>query len=291
MKSYHDIKGDGGSRIVEQVVARQGRIEEALRGVRHLVAIGSGKGGVGKSTLAMHLAAALAARDGKVALLDADLNGPSQARMAGVAGTTPLPADGRMALPRSRAGFGVFSMGSLLPEERALEFDSVARGDSHTWRATREFTFLAEVLESVAWGTLDALLVDLPPGAERMTQYSEFLGPRAAFVLVTIPSDVSRGVVARSAAALASSKARVLGYIENMDGYACAGCDTVRPLFAPADRRDLGLPCLGRVPFDPALAAACDRGEAVAHRDDLPSARAIAEAAGRIMTLLGASPR
>ncbi|HKQ96985.1 MAG TPA: P-loop NTPase [Candidatus Polarisedimenticolia bacterium] len=290
MKSYHDIKGDGGSRIVEQVVARQGRIDEALSGVRHLVAVGSGKGGVGKSTLTMHLAAALAARGDKVALLDADLNGPSQARMAGVAGTTPLPADGRMALPRSRAGFGVFSMGSLLPEERALEFDSVARGDSHTWRATREFTFLAEVLGSVAWGKLDALLVDLPPGAERMTQYSEFLGPRAAFVLVTIPSDVSRGVVARSAAALASAKARVLGYVENMDGYACAGCDTVRPLFAPADRRDLGLPCLGRVPFDPDLAAACDRGESIAGRDDLPSARAIGETARRIMTLLEMPP-
>lgn len=290
MKGYHDINGDGGSRIVEQVVARQGRIDAALSEVRHLIAIGSGKGGVGKSTLTMHLAAALAARGDQVALLDADLNGPSQGRMAGVAGTTPLPADGRMALPRSRAGFGVFSMGSLLPEERALEFDSVARGDSHTWRATREFTFLAEVLGSVAWGKLDALLVDLPPGAERMTQYSEFLGPRAAFVLVTIPSDVSRGVVARSAAALATAKARVVGYIENMDGYACAGCDTVRPLFAPTDRRDLGLPCLGRIPFDPDLATACDRGEAVAHRDDLPSARAIGETARRIMTLLGVLP-
>ncbi len=290
MKGYFDIKGDGGSRIVEQVVARQGRIESALKDVRHLVAIGSGKGGVGKSTLTMHLASALAAGGGKVAVLDADLNGPSIARMAGVAGTTPLPADGRMALPRSRAGFGVFSMGSLLDEDRALEFDNVAKGDSHTWRATREFTFLAEVMGAVAWGRLDALLVDLPPGAERMVQYAEFLGPRAQFVLVTIPSDVSRGVVARSAAALASAKARVLGYIENMDGYACASCDTVRPLFAPAERRDLGLTCLGRIPFDPDLAAACDRGESMASRANRASTRALTATATRLMILLEMPP-
>ena len=290
MKGYHDIRGDGGSRIVEQVVARQGRIDAALKDVRHVVAIGSGKGGVGKSTLTMHLASALVARGSAVAVLDADLNGPSLARMAGVAGTTPLPADGRMALPRSRAGFGVFSMGSVLPEEKSLEFDSVARGDSHTWRATREFSFLAEVLGAVAWGRLDALVVDLPPGAERLVQYSEFLGPRAAFVLVTIPSDVARGVVARSAAALAGAKARVLGYIENMDGYACSGCGSVRPLFAPTDRRDLGLRCLGRVPFDPDLAAACDRGESITMRAAMPSARAIAETAGRILTALEMPP-
>jgi len=283
MKGYFDIPGDGGSRILEQVAAQQGRIDAALAGVRHLVAIGSGKGGVGKSTLTMHLAAALAARGTDVAVLDADLNGPTQARMAGVTGTAPLPADGRMALPRSRSGFGVFSMGSLLPEERALEFTSVSSGASHTWRATREFTLLGEILGAVAWGRLDALLVDLPPGAERIVQYSEFLGPRTAFVLVTIPSDVARGVVARSAAALAGAGARVLGYIENMDGYACAGCDTVRPLFAPADRRDLGLPCLARVPFDPDLAAACDRGEPVTGRADLPSARALAEAADALL--------
>jgi ATP-binding protein involved in chromosome partitioning len=289
MKGYHDIPGDGGSRILEQVAAQQGRIEAALAGVRHLVAIGSGKGGVGKSTLTVHLAATLAARGTAVAVLDADLNGPTQARMAGVAGTAPLPADGRMALPRSRAGFGVFSMGSLVPEERALEFDSVAHGASHTWRATREFALLGEIIGAVAWGRLDALLVDLPPGAERIVQYAEFLGPRAAFVLVTIPSDVARGVVARSAAALDGAGARVLGYIENMDGYACAGCATVQPLFAMTDRRDLGLPCLGRVPFDPGLAEACDRGIPITERPDLPAARALAQTADRLLRSLETS--
>src|SRR5262245_11709525 len=286
MKTYYDISGDGGSRVLEQVAARQGRIETALAGVRHLVAIGSGKGGVGKSTLTVHLAATLAARGAAVAVLDADLNGPTQARMAGVAGTTPLPAGDGMILPRGRGGFGVFSMGSLVPETQAVAFDSVATGASHTWRATREFTLLGEILAAVTWGRLDALFLDLPPGAERIVQYAEFLGPRAAFVLVSIPSDVARGVVARSAAALSGAGARVIGYIENMDGYACDGCHTVRPLFAPADGEDLGLPCLGRVPFDPGLGAACDRGIPISERADLPAASALARIADSLMRSL-----
>ena len=92
MKGYHDIVGDGGSRILEQVAEQRNRITEGLAGVRHLVAVGSGKGGVGKSTLTLHLAGALRARGLRVAILDADFNGPSQARMAGVQGALSFPA-------------------------------------------------------------------------------------------------------------------------------------------------------------------------------------------------------
>jgi ATP-binding protein involved in chromosome partitioning len=124
MKSYHDIQGDGGSRVLEQVAGQQARIDAALSGVRHLLAIGSGKGGVGKSTLTLQLASVLAGRGSEVAVLDADFNGPTQARLAGVQAAVPLPGPGAMALPRARAGFGVFSMGSLVPETRAVEFES-----------------------------------------------------------------------------------------------------------------------------------------------------------------------
>jgi ATP-binding protein involved in chromosome partitioning len=290
MKTYHDIAGDGGSRILEQVADQQAAVEEALAGVRHLVAVGSGKGGVGKSTLTLQLAAVLARRGRAVAVLDADLNGPTQARLAGVVEAVPLPGGGRMSLPRARAGFGVFSMGSLVPESRAVDFDSVAPGSSHTWRATREFTLLGEILRSVAWGRLDALLVDLPPGAERVVQYAEFLGPRTDFVLVTIPSALARGVVSRSAAALAGAGRRALGYILNMDGYACAGCGEIRPLFPAPDGRDFGLPCLGSVPFDPELARLCDQGVPVTEHPDLPSARALAGAADRLLHALEVAP-
>ena len=178
MKGYHDIVGDGGSRVLEQVAGQRSRITDGLAGVRHLVAVGSGKGGVGKSTLTLHLAGALRARGLRLAILDADFNGPSQARMAGVQGALFVPGSHKVALPRARNGIGVFSLGSLIPESEALEFESAARGESHTWRATREFALLTEILGSFEWGTLDLLLFDLPPGAERTVQYADFLGPR-----------------------------------------------------------------------------------------------------------------
>jgi len=271
MKGYYDIAGDGGSRVLEQVAEQRTRITDGLAGVRHLVAVGSGKGGVGKSTLTLHLAGALRARGLRIAILDADFNGPSQARMAGVQGAVFVPppsptgfgvAGGsqRVALPRTGNGIAVFSMGSVIPESKALEFESAAHGESHTWRATREFALLGEILGSFEWGALDLLMFDLPPGAERTVQYADFLGPRTSFLLVTIPSEVARGVVARSVAALSKGPNRVLGYVENMSGYYCRDCDDVKPLFISAESADLGIPCLGTVPFDPELARHCDRG-------------------------------
>src|SRR5688500_12056591 len=132
MKGYHDIAGDGGSRVLEQVVEQRTRITDGLAGVRHLVAVGSGKGGVGKSTLTLHLAGALRARGLRIAILDADFNGPSQARMGGVQGTPMVPGNKKMALPRTENGIGIFSMGSLIPEPAALEFEMAAHGEPHT---------------------------------------------------------------------------------------------------------------------------------------------------------------
>ncbi len=256
MKSYHDIAGDGGSRIIEQVEAQRARMAESLAGVRHLLAVGSGKGGVGKSTLALALATAIARRERGVAIFDADLNGPSQARLAGLPAAPFVPGRSGIALPRNGDGVGVVSLGAVAPEGQALDFDSVARGDTHVWRATREFTAVGELLGAVEWGQLDLLLFDLPPGAERTLQFAEFLGPEASFVLVTLPAELSRAVVARSLSALERTANPVLGYIENMSGYYCADCGEVKPLFRADESVALNIPCLGRVPFDPALSTA-----------------------------------
>jgi ATP-binding protein involved in chromosome partitioning len=281
MKTYHEIAGDGGSGVLAQVAGQRARIAEGLAGVRHLVAVGSGKGGVGKSTLTLLLASALRTRGLRVAILDADFNGPSQARMAGVQDAVFVPPSptgfgeagqrsregsgtasgrGRVPLPRTASGIGVFSMGSIVPESDALDFESAAHRESHTWRATREFALLGEVLASFEWGALDVLLFDLPPGAERTVQYADFLGSNASLVLVTIPSLVARGVVGRSVAALSKRHHRVLGYVENMSGYYCRDCNAIKPLFGSDDSAGLGIPCLGAVPFDPELARACDLG-------------------------------
>ena len=309
MKGYHDIVGDGGSRVLEQVVEQRSRIAAGLAGVRHLVAVGSGKGGVGKSTLTLHLAGALRARGLRIAILDADFNGPSQARMSGVQGALfvppPLPtgsgaASGRqkVALPRTRNGIAVFSMGSVIPESEALEFESAAHGESHTWRATREFALLGEILGSFEWGALDLLMFDLPPGAERTVQYADFLGPKTSFLLVTIPSEVSRGVVARSVAALSKGPNRVLGYVENMSGYYCRDCNAIKPLFVSPEPCDaargrpsgLGIPCLGTVPFDPELARQCDRGIPLAELPDTPVGRALDHVSQQLLDSLDREP-
>ena len=268
MKSYHDLQGDGGSQVLEQVLGLQARIGARLAQVRHRLAIGSGKGGVGKSTLTLQLASALRVRGLSVAILDADLNGPCQARLAGISGQAPLPGPAGLALPRSAEGIGVLSLGSLLRENEDLVFESVAPGDSHTWRAIRERTLLLELLAAVDWGRLDVLLLDLPPGAERTVQAAELLGAETAFVLVTLPAELSRAVVARSAAALLRTPNRVLGYAENMTG-----------LFPPGDAQELGVPCLGQVPFDPSLAAGGPASTA---------AEALRGLAGRVHELLEA---
>ena len=314
MKGYHDIAGDGGSRVLEQVAEQRARIDEGLAGVRHLVAVGSGKGGVGKSTLTLHLAGALRARGLRIGILDADFNGPSQARMAGVGGALFVPppspagfgvATGgpKVALPRTANGIGVFSMGSLIPESESLEFESAAHGESHTWRATREFALLGQILGSFEWGELDLLMFDLPPGAERTVQYADFLGSRTSFLLVTIPSEVSRGVVSRSVAALSKGpfgaaqgrSNRMLGYVENMSGYYCRDCDAIKPLFPATrppgglaqDRRpELEIPCLGTVPFDPELAQHCDQGLALEQVSATPVGRALDDVAQRLLESL-----
>jgi ATP-binding protein involved in chromosome partitioning len=279
MKGYHDIVGDGGSGILEQVAEQRARITDGLAGVRHLVAVGSGKGGVGKSTLTLHLAGALRARGLRIAILDADFNGPSQARMAGVQGALFVPGAGKVALPRTANGISVFSMGSLIPESEALEFESASTGESHTWRATREFALFSEILGAFDWGALDLLMFDLPPGAERTVQYADFLGPRTSFLLVTIPSEVSRGVVARSVAALSKGPNPILGYVENMSGYYCRDCNAVKPLFAEASTEaepsGLEIPFLGTVPFDPELARHCDQGMPLADLPETPVGRAL----------------
>ena len=296
MKSYHDIAGDGGSRILEQVAEQRARIADGLAGVRHIVAVGSGKGGVGKSTLTLHLAGALRARGLRIAILDADFNGPSQARMAGVREAVFVPppspkgfgaASGsqRVSLPKTSDGIGVFSIGSLIPESQALDFASAAQGDTHTWRATREFALLGEILASFEWGPLDLLMFDLPPGAERTVQYADFL-PKLAFVFVTIPSEVAGGVVARSVAALSKRPNRILGCIENMSGYYCRDCDAIQPLFASEPCTALAVPRLGTVPFDPELARHCDRGRPLTEMPDTPVRRALDEAAERLLDSL-----
>ena len=285
MKTYSDLEGDGGSRVAEQVQAIKAGIDKNLSGIKHMLAIASGKGGVGKSTLSMQIASVLNQRGLRVSVLDADINGPSMARLAGLKDAPLVPGEKGLALPRTQSGIGILSFGSMVPESKAVDFPSVSGGDSHVWRATKEFSTLSEFLRFTEWGELDFLLIDLPPGAERCYQFAEFLGKRTTFIMVTIPSKVAHGVVSRSISAIRNTGKTPLGYIENMKGYYCAQCGSIKTLF-PEETAELDIPLLGSVPFDPELAKNCDRGITIDHAPDSPTYKAVYQVVDKILERL-----
>ena len=281
MKKYRDIAGDGGSDIVGQVEAQQRRLRERLSAVRAVVAIVSGKGGVGKSALTANLASCLAQGGCRVGVLDADLNGPTMAKMLGVRGQRLVVAPAGVEPPRTSLGVKVMSMDLLLPSDSApLTWDAETQHEAYTWRGSMEASALREFLADTNWGELDALLLDLPPGTDRLATVASLVTELAGTVVVTIPSDVAHLVVRKSITVAGQVKAPILGLVENMAG-----------LFPGPDAaglaREASIPFLGRVPFDPALAAAADRGEPfVAVAPESAAARALAEIAQALRSAL-----
>jgi ATP-binding protein involved in chromosome partitioning len=283
-KSYRDIAGDGGSNIVGQVEAQQARLRARLAGVRAIVAVVSGKGGVGKSSVTANLAGAFALDGCRVGVLDADLNGPSMAKMLGVRGGKLVVREGAVEPPRDALGVKVMSMDLLLPTDAApLTWEAPTQDEAHTWRGTMEANALREFLADTAWGDLDVLLVDLPPGTDRLLTVASLVPALAGMVVVTIPSDVSQLVVRRSLTVAQQVRAPILGLIENMAG-----------LFPGPDvstlAQESGIPFLGRIPFDPDLARAADAGASfVSTSPSSPAAqslRTIASSLARSLSLV-----
>ena len=219
------------------------------------MAIVSGKGGVGKSTLTASLACAFALDGWKVGVLDADLNGPTQAKVLGVRGKRLLIADGVVEPPATELGVKVMSMDLLLPSDAApLTWEAPVQDEAHTWRGAMEANALREFLADTNWGALDLLLLDLPPGTDRLATIASLVPALSGIVVVTIPSDVSHLVVRRSITVASNTRAPVLGLVENMSGI-FVGPDAAK-LAAEA-----GIPFLGSVPFDRALTVAGDQGD------------------------------
>ena len=288
MKGHRDIAGDGGSNIVGQVAAQQARMAARMASIRASVAVVSGKGGVGKSSVTTNLAAALAARGLAVGVLDADLNGPSLGKMLGVRGQTLRVETAGVRPAVSAEGIRVLSMDLLLPgDDTPVVWDAPTQAEAHTWRGTMEGTALREFLMDTAWGALDMLFIDLPPGADRLPTLLDLLPELTGAVVVTIPSAVSHLVVRRAMTLARDRGARLLGLVENMAGYACPSCGTVGPLFEGAGGETTaaqhGVPFLGRVPFDPRLAASADRGRPfVLDHGETPAGLALTGIAGAL---------
>ena len=283
--------GDGGSNILTQVEEFLARLRARMARVRKKLAVTSGKGGVGKSVLTANLAAVLAADGWRVGVLDADLNGPSMAKMLGVRGRRlQLSSDG-VHPAEGPLGVKVLSIDLFLPGDRApLTWEAPTQQDAFVWRETMEATALRELLADTAWGDLDLLLVDLPPGAPRLPTLAGLLPDLDGALVVTIPSEVSHLVVGRSVELARAHGVRLLGLVENMAGYLCPACGAVGELFV-GDSRSLaeafGLPILGRIPFDPRIARCADRGVlyAVEH-PEAAAAQALRELAARLSALL-----
>jgi len=283
VKRYRDIAGDGGSDIVGQVEAQQQRLAARLRDVHAIVAVVSGKGGVGKSSVTANLAGAFARTGARVGVLDADLNGPSMATMLGVRGRTLVVGAAGVEPPLGALGIRVMSMDLLLADDATpLTWQAPTQAEAYTWRGAMEANALREFLADTAWGALDVLFIDLPPGSDRLATVVGLLPALAGTVVVTIPSDVSRLVVRKSITVAQGLKAPVLGVIDNMAGmFPGPGGEALA--------REAGVPFLGSVPFDPALAEAADRGEPyVAVAPAAPAARAFTAIAARLgQALLG----
>jgi len=237
--------------------ARDGRIGAALERIRYKLVVMSGKGGVGKSSVAVNVACALAAGGAKVGLLDVDLHGPSVPRMLGLTGA--MQAGGEAAIAPKRFGDNllVVSMQSLLtdPDQAVL------------WRGPMKTTAIRQFIADVAWGDLDYLVIDSPPGTgdEHLTVLKNV--PDALCVLVTTPQEISLADVRKTINFLQYANANILGVVENMSGLACPYCHREIELFkkggGAAMARDYGLEFLGAIPLDPATVVAGDLGRPV----------------------------
>lgn len=277
MKRYRDIVGDGGSNIAGQVEDQRTRLARRLSGVRHLVAVVSGKGGVGKSSLCGGLACCWALHGWRVGVLDVDLAGPSMAKILGVRGARLAMRDGAVIPPQTLLGVKVMSMDLLLPSDAApLRWVAPTQQEAHTWRGTTEANAVREFLADTAWGDLDVLVLDLPPGTDRLATLVALMPRPVSTLMVTIPSEVSQLVVRRSITAAREAGALLVGLVENM-----------ADLFPGPDARAMalaaGVPFLGRVPFDRALAVAADEGRVfITGPAASPAARTLLEIAGLI---------
>ena len=266
MKTYSDLPSDGGSDIVGQVTRQVNRTQKRLESVRHTVAIMSGKGGVGKSSITANLASALALRGNSVGVLDADINGPSIAKMIGVRGVKVDYGEDGVKPAVSPLGVRVMSMDLFLKDdETPVLWEAQTQKDAFTWRGTMEVTALREFLSDTDWGALDYLLIDLPPGADRLPNLVDLLPTLGGTVVVTIPSGVSQLVVKKS---LTMAKnllnTPLIGLVENMAAYVCADCGKTEDLFPAGDTEEMArqfeVPLLGKIPFDPRISSAGDDG-------------------------------
>ena len=247
----------------------------------------SGKGGVGKSSLTANLATALTLKGKTVGVVDADINGPTLAKMMGVRDATLeyTPAGVKPAI--TALGTKLISMDLLLAEDDApVLWSASTQKDAFTWRSTMEVGALREFIGDTEWGELDYLLLDLPPGTDRLPNVAELIPDLGGVVVVTIPSEVSQLIVKKSVTmARDILKVPIIGVVENMAFYICQHCGEEEPLFTAGETPDAAFQqvVLGSVPFDPRLARSSDDGTLYLNEyPDAPASKVLMEVAEKV---------
>ncbi len=244
---------------------------------RRLIAVGSGKGGVGKSTLSANLAVALARMGRKVGLIDADIYGPSQPRLMDTEGQRPTAKDQKLEPIMSRFGVPMLSMGHL-----------VAPGQAIAWRGPMAGNALGQLIDA-DWGVCDIIIVDLPPGTGDVQLSMISKHKPVGALIVSTPQDLALIDAARAMDLFNQSTVPIIGLVENMAGYQCPKCGEVSDPFgnggAEAAAKEMGHAFLGRVPLDIAIRKASDAGEPPAAGNE-SAATAFREIAGRLATWL-----
>jgi ATP-binding protein involved in chromosome partitioning len=253
--------------------------EDPLPGVENIIAVASGKGGVGKSTAAVNLAAGLADLGARVGLFDADIYGPNVPRMVD-ADEAPKATRDETLVPPERFGMKLMSMAFLVGEE-----------DPVIWRGPMVHKMLTQMWEIVEWGTLDYMVVDLPPGTGD-TQLSLLQSvPVTGAVIVTTPQDVALDDARKGLEMFGKHDTPVLGIAENMASFRCPDCGSSHDIFGVDGGREFAethdMPLLGSIPLDPAVRTGSDRGEPIVLNEDSETGAAFREVAERAADNVG----
>jgi ATP-binding protein involved in chromosome partitioning len=275
---YFDVLSDSEKGALQQKLGRASLPAGALAQVSNVLCIGSGKGGVGKSTLTANLAAALTADGKRVGILDADVWGYSIPRMYGLGATRPPVSAQRKILPLESHGVKVMSIGFFLEEDAAV-----------VWRGPMLHKALNQFLQDVEWGVLDYLLIDLPPGTGDVSMTLAQLLPQAQFVIVTTPQPTAQKVARRSAEMANKVSLEICGVIENMSGFTTPDGERYA-IFGEGGGKDLAdeldVPLLGRVPLTMPLREHADKGIPLVIEDpDDPASQAIRQAARGLIAM------
>ena len=276
---YFDVLTDEQKSALQQKLGRGGPLPAgSLAQVANVICVGSGKGGVGKSTLTANLAAALAAEGKRVGILDADVWGYSIPRMYGLGAERPAVSPQRKIIPLEAHGVKVMSIGFFVEEDAAV-----------VWRGPMLHKALTQFLQDVEWGALDYLLVDLPPGTGDVSMTLAQLLPQARFLIVTTPQATAQKVARRAAQMADKVSLEICGVVENMSGFTTPAGERFA-IFGEGGgdelASELDVPLLGRVPLTMPLRAQADAGTPLAIEDpDDPAAQAIRQAARGLIAL------